>query len=108
MAPRYPAYPVGMARVLPLLVYLGLVIYALADSLQRPEKEPYGIPKWGWTLIIILLPYLGALGWIILSRTRPDSGGRPRTEPRAPDDDPEYLAWLREQTRRRRRRGEES
>lgn len=95
-----------MLRYLPVLLYLGLVIYALADALQRPEKDPYGVPKWGWVLVIVLLPFLGALGWIVLSRTRPDSAGQGRPHPIAPDDDPEYLSWLREQSRRRRQRGE--
>jgi len=95
-----------MLKVLPLLVYLGLVIYTLSDAMQRPEKEPYGIPKWGWVFIIVLLPFLGALGWIVLSRTRPDQPPTRRTKPIAPDDDPEYLAWLREQARRRRQTGE--
>ncbi len=95
-----------MTRVLPLLVYLGLVVYALSDMLQRPEKAPYGVPKWGWVLVIVLLPYLGAIGWIILARTGPESTGQGRPKPIAPDDDPEYLAWLREQSRRRRKSGE--
>ncbi|WP_062299013.1 PLD nuclease N-terminal domain-containing protein [Demequina maris] len=95
-----------MARVLPLLVYLGLVIYALSDAMQRPEKDPYGVSKWLWAAIIVLLPYVGAIGWILLSRTRPDSGPQRRSEPVAPDDDPEYLAWLREQSRRKRQSGE--
>lgn len=97
-----------MLRALPILIYLGLMIYALSDMFQRPEKEPYGVPKWAWLLLIVLLPYLGALGWIILARTRPDSDPQMRREPKAPDDDPEYLAWLREQAKRRRQRGEEA
>ncbi|WP_062383628.1 PLD nuclease N-terminal domain-containing protein [Demequina iriomotensis] len=94
-----------MLKVLPLLVYLGLVIYALADVWQRPEREPYGVTKGLWTAIVLFLPFVGALAWIVLKLLRPDSGPAPRKGPVAPDDDPEYLAWLREQGRRKRRSG---
>ncbi|MDN4478021.1 PLD nuclease N-terminal domain-containing protein [Demequina lignilytica] len=87
--------------VLPLL-YLGLVVYALSDMLQRQEKRPYGFAKWAWTLAIVLLPYLGAILWILAARTGPSTPPATRREPVAPDDDPEYLAWLREQSKRKR------
>ncbi|WP_082092322.1 PLD nuclease N-terminal domain-containing protein, partial [Demequina pelophila] len=95
-----------MLRVLPLILYLALVVYAMSDAMQRPEKEPYGLPKWGWAAIILLLPILGAVAWIVISRMKPDHGPQPRRQPIAPDDDPEYLAWLREQSRRRKGTGE--
>ena len=95
-----------MLRVLPLLIYLGLVVYTLSDMLQRPEKEPYGFPRWAWGAAIVLLPFLGAIAWLLVSRGRPSQPPTGRREPIAPDDDPEYLAWLREQSKRRRESGE--
>ena len=95
-----------MPRLLPFLVYLGLVTFALSSAWQRPERDPYGVPKWLWALIIVFLPYVGAIAWILLNRRRPDSGPTRQSRPIAPDDDPEYLAWLREQSRRRRQSGE--
>ncbi|WP_062517020.1 PLD nuclease N-terminal domain-containing protein [Demequina gelatinilytica] len=93
-------------RALPLLVYLGLVIYTLSDVWQRPEREPYSVTKGLWTAMILFLPFVGALAWIVVKLLRP-GGGRPdpRKGPIAPDDDPEYLAWLREQSRRKRKSG---
>lgn len=96
-----------MLRYLPVLLYVGLVIYALADMTQRPDKAPYGVPKWGWAVIIVVVPVLGAGAWIALSKFYPDQPTQGRTRPSAPDDDPEYLAWLRDQARRRRQSGEE-
>lgn len=90
--------------VLPLL-YIGLVVYTLSDMFQRPERQPYGFPKWAWTLAIVLLPYLGAILWIVATRTGPSAPPVTRREPIAPDDDPEYLAWLREQSKRKRGSG---
>ncbi|SEJ13488.1 PLD nuclease N-terminal domain-containing protein [Demequina mangrovi] len=94
-----------MLKVLPLLAYIGLVIYALSDLWQRPDREPYGVSRGLWTAMIIFLPFIGALAWIVVSMLRPDNGTDRRSGPVAPDDDPEYLAWLREQTRRKRKSG---
>ncbi len=87
--------------VLPLL-YIGLVVYSLADMVQRSEKRPAGYPKWAWTLVIVLLPFLGGILWIVATRIGPAQPPVQRREPVAPDDDPEYLSWLREQSKRRR------
>ena len=95
-----------MPRVLPYLVYIGLVVYALSDMLQRPEEDRRGFSRWAWAAGIVLLPYVGAIGWLLISRRRPTQPPPGRREPIAPDDDPEYLAWLREQSKRRRESGE--
>lgn len=91
-----------MLKALPILVYVALMIFAMADMLQRPTGTTMGVPKWVWSAIIVLVPFLGALGWIIMSRSGPNPAAPPAARPVAPDDDPEYLAWLRDQTRRKR------
>ncbi|MFP3714570.1 PLD nuclease N-terminal domain-containing protein [Puerhibacterium sp. TATVAM-FAB25] len=99
-----------MVRLLLFLVVLGIVVYALADLTSAKEEETGGMPKWGWALLIVLLPGAGAAGWLLfrrLQRTAPAPGraARPgrRPKPVAPDDDPEFL-WRLEQERRRRER----
>ena len=94
-----------MGRALIVLGYVGLAAYSIADVRQSPVAQPHGLPRWGWILIIILFPYLGAGTWLVMKYTRGD-GQRGRGGQIAPDDDPEYLSWLREQERRRRQRGE--
>jgi len=96
-----------MLRLLPVILYVALSVYCIADAVQRPEPEPYGLPRWAWVLIIIFFPFIGAGVWLYFKFTRPDGGGRQQPpEPRAPDDDPEYLAWLRDQAKRRRKSDE--
>jgi hypothetical protein len=97
----------AMLRLLPFALYIVLVVYCLADALQRPEDSPYSLPKWAWVLIILLIPYVGAGAWLFLKFTGSTSGSS-RTEQRGmgPDDDPDYLMWLREQERRRRHQGD--
>ena len=91
-----------MRYVVLTLLYVGPAAYCIAAALQHRDPRPYGLPKALWVIIIALLPFLGAGLWVFLTlRRRPPSG--PPSRPLAPDDDPEYLAWLKEQERRRKR-----
>ncbi len=108
-----------MGRVLPVVLALGLTIYALLDSLRTPEDEVSHLPKPWWVVVVLLVPVLGPLAWLAVGRTGPQAGttwldrlvgrgtgatppwrsqGRPTPPPRrstAPDDDPEFLSRLR-------------
>jgi Phospholipase_D-nuclease N-terminal len=100
-------------RYLPFLISLALTIYALFSCVQtRDEDVPY-LPKLVWVVIIVLVPFAGAIIWLVMSRRAPaggqssrgaasrgpaPSGPQPRTT--GPDDDPEFLAWLDRQQRR--------
>lgn len=106
-----------MLRLLVYVVPVALAIYALIDFSRSEPSERAGIRPLVWLAIIVLLPVLGPVVWIVISRTHGSPGGRaartprgpsPRTwsarrpGPRAPDDDPDFL-WRLEQERRRRR-----
>lgn len=91
-----------MLRLILILGYLALTVYAIADVVQQQDRRPRGLPKWLWVAAIIVLPFVGALAWLVLKFLDGDDGAQGRG-PRAPDDDPEYLAWLEQQDRRRRR-----
>ena len=115
-----------MARILLILVVVGLMAYALTDVWGAEEDERGGLPRWLWVILIVFLPLLGAISWIVVRVTSrrnnagpagPGRGGsRPTPPPRptrpgprrpsgpvAPDDDPEFL-WLLEQEKRTRER----
>lgn len=84
-----------MLRALPLLVGLALTIYALTDCLQAGTRK--GQAKVGWLAAILLLPFVGALAWLLAGRSSSGGTGRPRTgrpPPRGPDDDPDFLRGL--------------
>ncbi|WP_084105172.1 PLD nuclease N-terminal domain-containing protein [Demequina sp. NBRC 110056] len=96
-----------MLRVLFIGAYIAVTVYCIADAVQHPDQDPYGLPRWAWVAIILLFPYLGAGVWLFLKFSRRSGGTRPRSAgPIAPDDDPDYLRWLREQERRRKSSGE--
>lgn len=95
-----------MLRLILILLYIAPAVYCVTDAVQHPDEKPFGLRKVFWVLIIILAPLLGAAAWLYLKWASGSGGREQRREPRAPDDDPEYLNWLRTQERRRRQRGE--
>lgn len=97
-----------MRYLLPMILYLGLTAYVLADIAQARDEEPFRMPKVLWVLVVLFAPFVGAGAWILAKwmNRGGGGGGQQRRAPSAPDDDPEYLKWLAEQERRRRQQGE--
>jgi hypothetical protein len=88
------------------IVPITLMVYALIDCATDEDVERTSVPKALWMVLIILLPYIGSIAWIVVSKaSRPDARrDRPgRPGPVAPDDDPDFLRRLDEESRRRRR-----
>jgi len=95
-----------MARVLPFisLLYIGIMVWAIADILIIDNSRVRGLPKFAWITLVILLPLIGSALWLIVGRERsePRSHGRYRDEPMgvtsrqssSPDDDPAFLHRL--------------
>ncbi len=99
-----------------------LQLYALLDCARTPDENmPARMPKFMWVALIILVPTVGAIAWIIVSRVSAAErrGGyveptvwsskegtsfrRPeRPRPLAPDDDTDFLRDLEQDLRRRR------
>lgn len=96
----------GMPRVLPVVLAVALWIYGVIDCAQTPRhRMPAGLGKPVWLGITILVPALGALAWLVISRLAQADGGTklPKRRPKgptAPDDDPEFLANLDWQARK--------
>lgn len=84
-----------------LALYVAVTAYCVTEVVNFRDKHPHGLPKALWIAVIVLVPYLGAAAWILMGFRR--RGGRP-VRPASPDDDPEYLRYLRDQERLRRRR----
>lgn len=113
-------------RAVAYVLALALVIYTLLDCARTPDEDmPARMPKMLWIVLVVLVPVIGPIAWIIVSRVKAaeERGGtvertvwssdkgisfhRPGpARPVAPDDDPEFLRGL-EQELRRRRRGEQ-
>jgi hypothetical protein len=85
-----------MTRVLPVLIGLGLAIYALVDCIQTDESKVRGLPKILWIVLIVLITFVGPIAWLIAGKERslPGRGGRQRRGPLGPDDDPDFLRGL--------------
>ena len=94
---------------------VGLTFYTLLDAVRTPAHEARTLPKWLWVLVTLLFPVVGPLMWLILGRPkaqpaagapRPGFGQRrstPAPSVSSPDDDEEYLRWLKAKAERERR-----
>lgn len=86
---------VCVIRVLPFAIELVLFVFCLIDIIQSPQGEIRNLPKWGWIVLIIIVPLVGCVAWLVAGRpsTARRSGwsaGRvfPAAAPPAPDRDP--------------------
>jgi hypothetical protein len=105
-----------VVRVLAGFFGVGLLIYAVIDCSRTPDDDvPASLPRTGWLVMIILLPFIGPVFWLIASRTEDGAGSPPRglgggsprsqsgggtagtrrkRDPLGPDDDPDFLSGL--------------
>jgi hypothetical protein len=101
-----------MGRVIIAVAFVALHIYALIDLVRAESASVRFVPKWLW-FVLWVIPVLGPIAWLLVGRPRvgpaPGGGGGggggggvigPRTPrgPIAPDDDPEFLKRLDEQS----------
>ena len=100
-----------LLSALPALAYLGLTVYSVIDCLQTPAEELHRPSRGWWLAAILLIPVVGAVGWLLAGRpgrgrherapSGPDrSAGYGWTaegvaqHPIGPDDDADFLAGL--------------
>ncbi|WP_330331061.1 PLD nuclease N-terminal domain-containing protein [Streptomyces sp. NBC_00536] len=95
-----------MLRYLPFLLIIALTIYAFIDCLNTPEEEVKHLPKVVWVIIILLFSIVGPVVWLFAGKKRVEAGGfggggrARRAQWVAPDDNPEFLKSLRDETDR--------
>ena len=100
-----------MLRLFPYVLELALLVYCLIDCIQTDSVLVRNLPKPFWVFLIIVVPIIGSIAWLVAGRPESSSRGRrvpwpstqtagfpeyerPRTA--SPDDDPEFLAAMRE------------
>ncbi|MFT4110350.1 PLD nuclease N-terminal domain-containing protein [Propionicimonas sp.] len=93
-----------MIRLLPFALEAILLVFCLIDCVLADDARVRNLPKWGWILLIVVVPLVGGVAWLLAGRPartadRPASAtpqweSPPTVRPRAPDDDPEFLAKL--------------
>ncbi|MGZ8177404.1 PLD nuclease N-terminal domain-containing protein [Williamsia sp. SKLECPSW1] len=108
------------------LIVLVAMIAALIDIVSSDESLVRGLPRWGWLLLVIALPLVGAVVWFAagrpvagapgrLGRDRPGQAsamGFPeydhpgRFVPQDPEADAAFLRQVRERAEAQRRQGE--
>ena len=84
-----------MPRAITVVILAMVVIYCVVEVAQADPLRVRLLPRWLWFACIVLLPVVGALGWIFLGRPVLNTAGpRPPRRPRAPDDDQDFLRGL--------------
>lgn len=85
-----------MGRYLPLVIVALLTVYCVVEVAQAPTYAVRRMPRWMWVTAIICVPLVGAVCWLFLGRPNAESLGTrtQRIQPRAPDDDPDFLRGL--------------
>lgn len=97
-----------MLRVLPAFIAIALMVAATIDAAQTPEHRVRNLRKGAWIILILVLPYVGAIAWFVAGRPRGEEPAHPAPQTRyrrpsyeqprftgAPDDDPEFLSGLK-------------
>ena len=101
-----------MKLVLPVLLWIAVLVYCLADVAQADEARVRTLPKAAWFLLVVIAPFVGGIAWFVWGRPlgatgavggRRSSSGARRAGPTAPDDDPEFLASLARSNAQRER-----
>lgn len=81
-----------------VVLYVALISWCVTDVANREEREPFGLHKALWVIFIVLVPYVGAIFWLV-ARMREGRRGGGSGRPLGPDDDPDYLRHLRDHGR---------
>ena len=96
------------------ILAFGVWIFCIIDVITQPAQDIRNLPKLVWLVLVVLLAEIGAIAWLVAGRpwnrtTRSQAPrAEPKTAPRAPDDDPVFLAQLRERAEEQRRRAREA
>jgi Phospholipase_D-nuclease N-terminal len=93
------------------LALLGLWLFCLLDVITSDESECRNLPKFGWLVLVLILPDVGSIIWLIAGRPLRPAGGLPDAPGRSsvpnPDDDEEFLRKVRERAEQQRRKARE-
>jgi len=97
-----------MLRYLPVIIWLGMLVYCLVDVAQADESRVRSLQKPIWILLVVLLPIAGGIAWLVAGRPAAAGAGRAGTPRRpgqtlGPDDDPDFLSGLGRPDPRRER-----
>ena len=88
-----------MIRALPVVVAVALLVYTLIDCLQADVTRVRNLPRLLWLFIVVAVPIVGPVAWLMAGRPvwqPPWRAASQPTRPLAPDDDPDFLASIRD------------
>ncbi|SES42718.1 PLDc N-terminal domain-containing protein [Actinokineospora terrae] len=72
------------------LATLALWIFCLVDVITAPEGSHRNLPKFGWLLLVLVLPLIGSLLWLVAGRPQTATPRHPGAYERTTPHYPEY------------------
>jgi hypothetical protein len=100
-----------MIRLLPYALDLVLLVFCLIDCILADQARVRNLPKWGWVVLMVVIPIIGCIAWLVAGRplrqvrsapspqaaspNSPTWERPPYLRPTAPDDDPAFIAQLK-------------
>jgi predicted membrane metal-binding protein len=107
----------AVLRFLIYAVLLVVTLYALIDAILVPGALARSLPKWLWLVLIVVVPFFGAVAWLAAGRPTHEqvpagdvgplgrvAARRSTPQESAPDDDPAFLRKLADDEWSRRMR----
>ncbi|MEH3154328.1 MAG: PLD nuclease N-terminal domain-containing protein [Gordonia paraffinivorans] len=108
------------------LIVLVVMIAALIDIVSSDDALVRGLPRWGWLILVIILPLAGSVVWFLAGRPVAGFSGRVgrdrpgqasamgfpeydhpgRFVPQDPEADAAFLKQVRERAEAQRKQGE--
>lgn len=73
--------------IIAIVVAVAFILFALVDAAMSDPKRVRGVSKPIWVILIVLLPFAGAMLWFTVGKAR----GRENVA-LAPDDDPAFAS----------------
>jgi hypothetical protein len=67
--------PGSVIDILPFLIEIGLLLFCLIDCIQTDPVMVRNLPKIGWIILIVLIPYVGPIAWLFAGRPQPGTQG---------------------------------
>jgi len=68
-----------------LIAGLGLWVYCIVEILQTPDGDCRHLPRFGWLLVVVLLPLIGSIGWLVAGRPQTSHNAHIHPTPEYPE-----------------------
>ena len=55
------------------IIPIALLVFALVDAITTDDAQVQHLPKFGWIILIVILPLAGSIAWLVAGKNRSGS-----------------------------------